>query len=35
MFPIVTTGSDLEGTALPALVVAANGLYPRKRSLLG
>jgi hypothetical protein len=35
MFPIIAAGSDLEGTALPAFVVARDGLYLRKRSLLG
>ena len=36
MFPIVEAGSPaLEGTTLPAFVVARDGLYLRKRSLLG
>ena len=35
MFPIVQAGSDLERAALPAFVVARDGLYLRKRSLLG
>jgi PRTRC genetic system protein A len=36
MFPIVEAGSPaLEGTSLPAFVVARDGLYLRKRSLLG
>jgi hypothetical protein len=36
MFPIVEAGSPaLEGTLLPAFVVARDGLYLRKRSLLG
>ena len=36
MFPIVEAGSPaLEGTALPAFVVARDGLYLRKQSLLG
>ena len=36
MFPIVEAGSPaLEGTALPAFVVAKDGLYLRKQSLLG
>ena len=35
MFPIVQTGPALEGAALPAFVVAGDGLYLRKRSLLG
>jgi hypothetical protein len=36
MFPIVEAGSPaLEGTTLPAFVIARDGLYLRKRSLLG
>ena len=36
MFPIVEAGSRaLEGTSLPAFVVARDGLYLRKRSMLG
>jgi hypothetical protein len=36
MFPIVEAGSPaLERTSLPAFVVARDGLYLRKRSLLG
>ncbi len=35
MFPILQAGSDLEGAALPAFVVARDGLYLRKHSLLG
>ena len=35
MFPIIAAGSDLDGAALPAFVVASNGLYLRKHSLLG
>ena len=36
MFPIVEAGSPaLEGTTLPAFVVARDGLYLRKQSLLG
>lgn len=35
MFPILQAGSDLGGAALPAFVVARDGLYLRKRSLLG
>lgn len=36
MFPIVEAGSPaLEGASLPAFVVARDGLYLRKRSLLG
>jgi hypothetical protein len=35
MFPIVQAGSDLEAASLPAFVVARDGLYLRKRSLLG
>jgi len=35
MFPIIEAGPGLEGTALPAFVVARDGLYLRKRSLLG
>ena len=36
MFPIVEAGSPaLEGTSLPAFVVARDGLYLRKRSMLG
>ena len=35
MFQILEAGSPLEGAALPAFVVARDGLYLRKRSLLG
>ncbi len=35
MFPILEAGSDLEAASLPAFVVARDGLYLRKRSLLG
>ena len=35
MFPIVEAGSALETASLPAFVVARDGLYLRKRSLLG
>ena len=35
MFPIVPAGPALEGAGLPAFVVAGDGLYLRKRSLLG
>ena len=35
MFPILQAGSDLEAAPLPAFVVARDGLYLRKRSLLG
>lgn len=35
MFPIVEAGPALEAAPLPAFVVARNGLYLRKRSLLG
>ena len=35
MFPILQAGSDLEAASLPAFVVARDGLYLRKRSLLG
>ena len=35
MFPILEAGPGLEGAALPAFVVARDGLYLRKRSLLG
>jgi hypothetical protein len=35
MFPIIAAGPDVEGAALPAFVVARDGLYLRKRSLLG
>ena len=35
MFPILDATAITEGTALPAFVVASNGLYLRKRSLLG
>jgi hypothetical protein len=35
MFPIIEAGPGLEGAALPAFVVARDGLYLRKRSLLG
>ena len=35
MFPILEAGPTLEGASLPAFVVARDGLYLRKRSLLG
>ncbi|NJD26844.1 MAG: hypothetical protein FIA92_00920 [Chloroflexi bacterium] len=35
MFPIVEAGPSLETASLPAFVVARDGLYLRKRSLLG
>ena len=35
MFPILEAGPALEGASLPAFVVARDGLYLRKRSLLG
>jgi hypothetical protein len=35
MFPIVEAGPALETASLPAFVVARDGLYLRKRSLLG
>jgi proteasome lid subunit RPN8/RPN11 len=35
MFPIFEAGPTLEGASLPAFVVARDGLYLRKRSLLG
>jgi proteasome lid subunit RPN8/RPN11 len=35
MFPILEAGPSLEHTSLPAFVVARDGLYLRKRSLLG
>jgi len=35
MFPIVEAGPSLETAPLPAFVVARDGLYLRKRSLLG
>lgn len=35
MFPILEAGPSLEGASLPAFVVARDGLYLRKRSLLG
>jgi hypothetical protein len=35
MFPIISAGPALEGADLPAFVVAGDGLYLRKRSLLG
>ena len=35
MFPILQAGPDLEAASLPAFVVARDGLYLRKRSLLG
>ncbi|MEI7742867.1 MAG: hypothetical protein WCK58_03835 [Chloroflexota bacterium] len=35
MFPILQAGPGLEGAALAAFVVARDGLYLRKRSLLG
>jgi hypothetical protein len=35
VFPILEAGPSLDRAALPALVVARDGLYLRKRSLLG
>lgn len=35
MFPILEAGPSLEAATLPAFVVARDGLYLRKRSLLG
>jgi len=35
MFPILEAGPSLERASLPAFVVARDGLYLRKRSLLG
>jgi hypothetical protein len=35
MFPIIEAGPALETASLPAFVVARDGLYLRKRSLLG
>jgi hypothetical protein len=35
MFPILEAGPSLESATLPAFVVARDGLYLRKRSLLG
>ena len=35
MFPIVEAGPTLETASLPAFVVARDGLYLRKRSVLG
>lgn len=35
MFPIIEAGSSLDLAKLPAFVVARDGLYLRKRSLLG
>jgi hypothetical protein len=35
MFPILEAGPSLDQTSLPAFVVARDGLYLRKRSLLG
>lgn len=35
MFPIIEVGPSLETVSLPAFVVARDGLYLRKRSLLG
>jgi hypothetical protein len=35
MFPILEAGPSLDRAALPAFVVARDGLYLRKRSLLG
>src|SRR5256712_14181393 len=35
MFPILEAGPSLDGASLPAFVVARDGLYLRKRSLLG
>src|SRR5512141_2675463 len=35
MFPILEAGPSLETATLPAFVVARDGLYLRKQSLLG
>src|SRR6266545_4831025 len=35
MFPILEAGPSLDRATLPAFVVARDGLYLRKRSLLG
>src|SRR5574340_1415282 len=35
MFAIVEAGTNVDGRPLPAFVVARDGLYLRKRSLLG
>ncbi|MHB8958339.1 MAG: Mov34/MPN/PAD-1 family protein [Candidatus Limnocylindrales bacterium] len=35
MFPILEAGAPLDGATLPAFLVARDGLYLRKRSLLG
>jgi len=35
MFPIMRAGPAIESASLPAFVVARDGLYLRKRSLLG
>jgi len=35
MFPILEAGPSLDEATLPAFVVARDGLYLRKRSLLG
>ncbi len=35
MFPILEAGAPLDGASLPAFLVARDGLYLRKRSLLG
>ena len=35
MFPILVAEPSLDGASLPAFVVARDGLYLRKRSLLG
>ena len=34
-FPVITAGPAIEGAALPAFVVARDGVYLRKRTLLG
>ena len=35
MFTILEAGANVDGRPLPAFVVARDGLYLRKRSLLG
>jgi len=35
MFPVLVAGTSADGTALPAFVVARDGVYLRKQTLLG
>ena len=35
MFPVLVAGTWADGTALPAFVVARDGVYLRKQTLLG